>query len=34
MLLFVAESFTRRENDKREDWTHLDAFLCNHRRGV
>lgn len=34
MLLFIADSFLVRENGERADWTHLDAFLCNSRRGV
>lgn len=33
MLLFVEDSFLVRENAKREDWTALDALLCNNRRG-
>ncbi len=34
MLLFIADSQNQRENAKREDWTVLDALLCNHRRGA
>lgn len=34
MLLFIGESFLLRENERRHDWTHLDALLCNNRRGV
>ena len=34
MLLFIADSFDRREHAKAGDWTSLDSLLCNHRRGV
>lgn len=34
MLLFIADAFHRRENSRQEDWTVLDALLCNHRRGA
>ncbi|HEY9092839.1 head-tail connector protein [Parasphingorhabdus sp.] len=34
MLLFIADSFDRREHAKASDWTSLDSLLCNHRRGV
>jgi uncharacterized phiE125 gp8 family phage protein len=34
MLLFIADSFLNRENAERDDWTALDALLCNHRRGA
>lgn len=33
MLLFIDDAFNRRANAEREDWTALDALLCNHRRG-
>ena len=32
MLLKIAERFFGREDGKQEDWTALDALLCNHRR--
>lgn len=34
MLLFIADSFDRREHAKAGDWTSLDSLLCNHRRGL
>lgn len=34
MLLFIADSFDRREHAKAGDWTILDSLLCNHRRSV
>ena len=34
MLLFIADSFDRREHAKVGDWTSLDSLLCNHRRSV
>jgi uncharacterized phiE125 gp8 family phage protein len=32
ILLFIAGAYEVRENEKAEDWTALDALLCNHRR--
>lgn len=34
ILLFIADAYEVRENAKLEDWTALDALLCNYRRGV
>lgn len=34
MLLFIADSFDRREHAKAGDWTSLDSLLCNYRRGA
>lgn len=34
MLLFIADSFDRREHAKVGDWTSLDSLLCNYRRGA
>ncbi|MGI8706201.1 MAG: head-tail connector protein [Sphingomicrobium sp.] len=34
MLLFIADSFDRREHAKAGDWTTLDSLLCNYRRGA
>jgi uncharacterized phiE125 gp8 family phage protein len=33
LLLFIADAYEVRENAKVEDWTALDALLCNYRRG-
>lgn len=33
ILLFIADAYEVRENAKVEDWTALDALLCNYRRG-
>jgi uncharacterized phiE125 gp8 family phage protein len=33
MLVFVDAAFHARENPARENWTVMDALLCNHRRG-
>ncbi|PKA40447.1 hypothetical protein CWR43_28125 [Rhizobium sullae] len=33
ILLFIADAYEVRENAKVEDWTALDALLCNFRRG-
>ncbi|MCO6423832.1 phage head-tail connector protein [Sinorhizobium meliloti] len=33
-LLWVADAYENRENAKLEDWTALDALLCNFRRGA
>lgn len=33
-LLFIADAYENRENAKLEDWTALDALLCNFRRGA
>lgn len=32
-LLWIADAYENRENAKLEDWTALDALLCNYRRG-
>ncbi|MEY9198680.1 putative phiE125 gp8 family phage protein [Sinorhizobium fredii] len=34
MLLWIADAYENRENAKIEDWTALDALLCNFRRGA
>lgn len=34
MLLFIDDAFNNRANAKLDDWTALDALLCNHRRGA
>jgi len=34
ILLYVADAYEVRENAKMEDWTALDALLCNFRRGA
>lgn len=34
MLLFIDDAFNKRANAARDDWTALDALLCNHRRGA
>lgn len=34
ILLFIADAYEVRENAKIEDWTALDALLCNYRRGA
>jgi uncharacterized phiE125 gp8 family phage protein len=34
MLVFVDSAYHARENPARENWTAMDALLCNHRRGV
>lgn len=34
MLLFIDDAFNNRANAERDDWTALDALLCNHRRGA
>ncbi|MBB4272784.1 head-tail connector protein [Rhizobium mongolense] len=34
ILLFIADAYEARENAKIEDWTALDALLCNYRRGA
>ncbi|WP_234838944.1 head-tail connector protein [Sinorhizobium meliloti] len=33
-LLWIADAYENRENAKLEDWTALDALLCNFRRGA
>jgi len=33
ILLFIADAYEVRENAKLDDWTALDALLCNYRRG-
>jgi hypothetical protein len=33
MLVFVDAAYHARENPARENWTVMDALLCNHRRG-
>ncbi|CDM57189.1 head-tail connector protein [Rhizobium favelukesii] len=33
LLLFIADAYGTRENSKVDDWTALDALLCNFRRG-
>lgn len=33
ILLYIADAYETRENAKVEDWTALDALLCNFRRG-
>jgi uncharacterized phiE125 gp8 family phage protein len=34
ILLYIADAYEVRENAKIENWTALDALLCNHRRGA
>ncbi|GAJ91033.1 head-tail connector protein [Rhizobium rhizogenes] len=34
ILLFISDAYEQRENAAIEDWTALDALLCNFRRGV
>lgn len=34
MLIFIDDAFNNRANAKLDDWTALDALLCNHRRGA
>jgi uncharacterized phiE125 gp8 family phage protein len=34
ILLFIADAYEVRENAAIDDWTALDALLCNHRRGA
>jgi uncharacterized phiE125 gp8 family phage protein len=34
MLVFIDAAYHARENPARENWTVMDALLCNHRRGA
>ena len=34
MLVFIDAAYHSRENPVRENWTVMDALLCNHRRGA
>lgn len=34
ILLYIAEGYADREDDKAGDWTAFDSLLCNHRRNA